>query len=786
VATPAFDGPLVLPARRTPAREAVAFCAVAAAILAYLFRDALLHGHVLGQADVLFDFLPWQTYKPVGSRIHNRLLGDIPTVFYPFLFHAREIVRGGAFPLWSSATAAGQPFFAAFQTALLSPFTLLHYVLPFPASLTADAAARLLAGGLGMYLFLRALPLSAGAAAFGGIAYLLNPFSIVWLEHPLSAVASCLPWVLLTVDRAARRMDARSVALVAVATALTLLTGHPETAFKVILLGAVYAVYRGLAHGRIAKTTLVLASAMVLGALLASVQLLPFLEYARESRILAVRGGSGPLLTSPLAAFATAFVPDFYGTPLGPRFVLAGTNYCEMQLYPGIVTWIFAAMSFTHPKHRGRAVFFLATGTVAVLIMYGTPMARLVTAIVPPLKVAALSRFGLIGIVGVVISGAIGFDALFGPAEVRVPGSRMRPAIAASIMAALIAVIVFAFLGSQYELLAAARQWPSSLRAVTQSAWLLAATLVVVLVAAATRHRAWVVLPLVLLTADLLAFAGGFHAFIPREQSFQAIAELAVPQADPDTFRVAGWGDTLLPNTALVYGLQDARGYDGIGIRRYASLLDVGFHFNGSTHQLVNVATPHLLDLLNVKYLLTPEDIVLPPDRFQLLRDGATRVYLNRRVMPRAFLVDEVIVLEEEAARRAIRDGIDLSHSAIIGQRLEGAQQPEHAAQSVGTARIRRYEDEAVIITTDADGRRILVLSDVYYPGWVATIDGVNAPIHRVNHSFRGVSLPAGAHIVTFNYRPASFRYGVYLSMCGSALCLWLMVRRRDRSDGGH
>lgn len=121
-----------------------------------------------------------------------------------------------------------------------------------------------------------------------------------------------------------------------------------------------------------------------------------------------MRGGSGPLLTSPLAAFATPFVPDFYGTPLRHRFVLNVTNYCERQLYPGIVTWIFAALSFTHQKHRGRAVVFLAAGTVAVLIMYGTPMARLVTMILPPLKVAALSRFGLIGVVGVVISGRLG------------------------------------------------------------------------------------------------------------------------------------------------------------------------------------------------------------------------------------------------------------------------------------------------------------------------------------------------------------------------------------------
>lgn len=766
---------------RNAAQEAAIFCGIAATILAYLFRDALLYGHVLGQGDVLFDFLPWQPYKPVGSRIHNRLLSDIPTLFYPFLFHARETILGGVFPLWSSGTAAGHPFFAAFQTALLSPFTLVHYILPFPASLSADVAARLFAGGLGMYLFLRALPIGAGAAAFGGIAYLLNPFSVVWLEHPLSAVASCLPWLLLTVDRAARQGDARSAAFVAIASAITLLTGHPETAFKVLLLSAAYAVYRGFATGRVVRTTALVGIAMILGALLASIQLLPFLEYARESRVLSARSGSGPLLTSPLSAFATAFVPDFYGTPLRNRFVLNGTNYCEMQLYPGIVTWLFAALALTHQRHRGRAVFFLAAGIVAVLIMYGTPVARLMMTIVPPLQVAALSRFGLIGITGVVVTGAIGFDALFGHEDVRSPQEPRRLAVAASAMAAVMTITVAGFLVSQQELLTATRQWASTLRATTEAAQLLAASLVAVFAAAWVRHRALALLPIALLIGDLLAFGDGFHGFIPREQSFPAVPELAVPQGDRDIFRVAGWGDTLLPNTALVYGLQDFRGNDGIGIHSYARLLDVGFHFNGNTHQLVNVATPHLLDVLNIKYLLTPADINLPTDRFQLVRDGATRLYLNRRVLPRAFLVDDVVVLEEDAARRVMRDGIDHSRTAVLGQRLSVEEQPERAGETLGAARISSYEDQLVTIATQADGRRLLVLSDVFYPGWVAAVDGVDAPIHRVNYAFRGVSVPAGAHVVTFSYRPASFRYGVYLSLGASALCVFLLVGRRKK-----
>ena len=123
-------------------RIVAAFCASALVLLAYLFRDAWLHGYVLGQGDILFEYLPWKPHRPAGLRAASRLFHDVPTVFYPFMYHARHAVLNGEFPLWSAAVGAGHPFFASFQSAVLSPFTIFHYALPFPASLTADAAAR--------------------------------------------------------------------------------------------------------------------------------------------------------------------------------------------------------------------------------------------------------------------------------------------------------------------------------------------------------------------------------------------------------------------------------------------------------------------------------------------------------------------------------------------------------------------------------------------------------------------------------------------------------------------
>ncbi len=74
----------------------------------------------------------------------------------------------------------------------------------------------------------------------------------------------------------------------------------------------------------------------------------------------------------------------------------------------------------------------------------------------------------------------------------------------------------------------------------------------------------------------------------------------------------------------------------------------------------------------------------------------------------------------------------------------------------------------------------ILVLSESYYPGWEAEIDGTKAKVLRANYVFRAVCVPEGGHTVVFTFRPASFSYGMALTCVGIiawlswALLLWL------------
>jgi hypothetical protein len=95
------------------ANAAVWAAAALVAAVVVVFREALLHGRVLSQADLLYSVFPWRAAMPDGLVIGNRLLADIPLVFYPFLTQVADAFSTGTFPLWSTRLYAGHPFFAS-------------------------------------------------------------------------------------------------------------------------------------------------------------------------------------------------------------------------------------------------------------------------------------------------------------------------------------------------------------------------------------------------------------------------------------------------------------------------------------------------------------------------------------------------------------------------------------------------------------------------------------------------------------------------------------------------
>jgi hypothetical protein len=170
--------------------------------------------------------------------------------------------------------------------------------------------------------------------------------------------------------------------------------------------------------------------------------------------------------------------------------------------------------------------------------------------------------------------------------------------------------------------------------------------------------------------------------------------------------------------------------------------------------------------------------------RFRLVQSGDVKIYENLDALPRAFVVPQARTAASDANALAAMNDPAFDPATLVV--LNGQ---EAKAEQVGTrsvphgADIVSYEPEQVVIETNGESAGWLVLTDAWYPGWRATVDGVPVEIVRADMLFRAVPVPAGRHRVEFVYTPASLPIGTAISMVTLVICLAYMATGRKRGE---
>ncbi len=236
-------------------------------------------------------------------------------------------------------------------------------------------------------------------------------------------------------------------------------------------------------------------------------------------------------------------------------------------------------------------------------------------------------------------------------------------------------------------------------------------------------------------------------------------ARTAAPEGSPPG-RIASAG--LLPGgpgAAVVYGLYDITGNTPL---RLASL------------EAFEQRVPEWRrwQLLNVGYVLGERDLG-SPGLAQVFTTGEMRVYAMGDPFPRAWVVHAVQVIPDQdtALARISADDLDLRQSAVTDRTLDG---PLPGPLDGSTARVVAFGPHEIHIEVEAVDRGLLVLGEIYYPGWRASVDGQPAQLVRADFLLRGVPVPEGQHTVRLWYAPLSARLGAWAS--GLALAVALVV----------
>ena len=304
-----------------------------------------------------------------------------------------------------------------------------------------------------------------------------------------------------------------------------------------------------------------------------------------------------------------------------------------------------------------------------------------------------------------------------------------------------------------------------------------------------------------LASADLIPIDRGEvepkpFSYVAGTERYGAVDWLIEHHSD-DRFSVDPRGPFRLLNVGLTYNLQEAAGYDSVSIWRvvnYFYLLNHGVPYphlqlrdDLAATAIERYGSP-LVDLANVRYAVA----VVPPaagwvERFRLSGslharaeptwDPSLRVYENPHVMPRAFVVYSADVLSSDAAQLSALAKLDPRRRAIV-DRLP-TPKPIGDGRPFTPAKLVRAEYDRLVIDADAAAGGLLVVSESFYPGWSAKVDGESVPLLRADYAFRGVAIKAGHHRVEMRFVSRPTEIGLALSALGFFAMLGMGLWRR-------
>ena len=682
-------------------------------------------------------------------------------------FAATSIQRGIS-PLWDPYTFSGHPFVGEMQAGLFYPLKLFLYLWPLGTS--GILSARLLhvflvlahlLGACFMFFLAKELGVKSGFGAFiSALCFGLGGFvgNNPWPNILDSAI--WLPLIFLFLLRALRTESSGRGILYAslggLCLGMSILAGSLHVpimnAIAVVTAGIFFAWQEGKEpaaprkglplFGRCGLLVLVVG---IVSFAAAAIQLLPSIEYSA----LALRW-TGDWADLFRVRIPYAVLSENYRLPPHSVFAFlfgaADVGDSDFSPYFGIMPLILAVIGVWRNWHKPWVKYLAGLGLVAFFYGLGSYslLHGLLYAFIPYLdKAREASRIIYLTHFSMALLAGFGVESLFAE-QIGSPDSffRLNRILQWSVIAGLLALGIPALYGKPQ---------------VSESSY---ATLLFLIGSWATflyvirGNRAWPArfILVAVIVCDLSVFdrtiLNKMHEqklgknYLEQLLSTRELADFFKSQSG--LFRIHLEGDSGT-NMGDAFGVQTTR---GSGVTMLKDYLPAFLSTRG-------------LRLLNVRYLVSRgKDSQQPP----IYSNGPWKVYENSAYCPRAWVVHRAIrePSTENTQRRLEEPDFDPLRVAFVSEPL--ATELEAEAPAPPSIAFNTYQADRMQLTVGVPSRAMLVLSEIYYPGWEATVNGQAAHIYKVDGLLRGVVVSAGENRIMLRYRPRSILVGAALT----------------------
>lgn len=279
--------------------------------------------------------------------------------------------------------------------------------------------------------------------------------------------------------------------------------------------------------------------------------------------------------------------------------------------------------------------------------------------------------------------------------------------------------------------------------------------------------------------------------FIPKSEQTATFRKTQTDELilqDPSLdYRVLNFAGNTFEENNTSYWHKSVGGYHAAKLRRYQEMIDhhIAKEMQAAYQEVataggqmdsVNAAKFPVLNMLNTKYFIFPAG-----------QQGQTVPIENPYTFGNAWFIDKIQYVNNANEEIDAIGQVDLQQTAIVDSKFKEALKGvnEGYKDSLSTIRLTNYEPNQLVYETSSPQDGIVVFSEIYYPGWTATIDGKPADIARADYILRAMNVPAGKHTIEMRFDPQSLHitegiaYGAMaLLLVGVIILIWIYRKK--------
>ena len=284
--------------------------------------------------------------------------------------------------------------------------------------------------------------------------------------------------------------------------------------------------------------------------------------------------------------------------------------------------------------------------------------------------------------------------------------------------------------------------------------------------------------------------------FIPKSEQTATFRKTQTDELilqDPSLdYRVLNFAGNTFEENNTSYWHKSVGGYHAAKLRRYQEMIDhhIAKEMQAAYQEVataggqmdsVNAAKFPVLNMLNTKYFIFPAG-----------QQGQTVPIENPYTFGNAWFIDKIQYVNNANEEIDAIGQVDLQQTAIVDSKFKEALKGvnEGYKDSLSTIRLTNYEPNQLVYETSSPQDGIVVFSEIYYPGWTATIDGKPADIARADYILRAMNVPAGKHTIEMRFDPQSLHitegiaYGAMaLLLVGVIILIWIYRKKYSENS---